>query len=204
MLGCGIANMSRKHTEWRESWDMCTLNKVRSADNMTEPSSNHRSGCRLSAGDVPAGLASIELGKAIDKCNLWQRDQNHIHVHIHHHHHRAFKMSTKLEKSGQQWIGGLHGRAGLYKRVQWCVYCILPISTVMIYFPIVALAMLVPAVVGAPLERRIAQIISDSTTQWEQACVCGILRFIHQPDHALIANTVILKFLGCCRWWRSM
>ena len=42
---------------------------------------------------------------------------------------------------------------------------------------LVALAVLVPAVVGAPLERRIAQIISDSTTQWEHACVRGILTF---------------------------
>jgi len=33
---------------------------------------------------------------------------------------------------------------------------------------------------AAPLEKRIAQTISASTTQWEQACVCPLLLLLYE------------------------
>ncbi len=56
--GCGCRvdeakeNMSRKHTEWRASCDMCTRNNVSSARQTTLPSSNHKSVCRYSSAPV--------------------------------------------------------------------------------------------------------------------------------------------------------
>ena len=41
----------------------------------------------------------------------------------------------------------------------------------MVHFSVIALALVASTVNAAPLERRIAQVISDSTTLWQNACV---------------------------------
>jgi hypothetical protein len=50
----------------------------------------------------------------------------------------------------------------------------------MVKFSIVALALALSTVSAAPvhLEKRIAQVISDSTTLWEQACVRSSIQYL--------------------------
>lgn len=67
LFGWGRENISRKHTECRESWDMWTRNSVFSARSTMEPSLNHRSGWRWSGVEVSmtlaeAGPSTGELG----------------------------------------------------------------------------------------------------------------------------------------------
>ena len=66
----------------------------------------------------------------------------------------------------------------------------------MVHFSVIALALVASTVNAAPLERRIAQVISDSTTLWQNACVHTL--FLNLSSLYLI---YLFLDLACCRWW---
>ena len=60
-------------------------------------------------------------------------------------------------------------------------------------FAFLALALVASTVSALPLEKRIAQVIVESTAQWEQACV--------RTDFVRCTRCHAHRLLTASRWW---